>query len=81
MMAVDIVLFLTMVFGSGGEMDIFYSCFFPPWSISRRVVKIIITIAALISGRVRMIMINLYYLYFLANLYRQLKMVRDFINK
>jgi len=80
-MIVDIVLFLTTVYGSGGEVDIFYGCFSPPWSISRRVVKIIITIAALTSGRVRMIMINLYYLYFLATLYRQLKKVRDFINK
>lgn len=36
-MVVDIVLFLTAVIGSGGEVDIFYS-FFSPWSISRRVV-------------------------------------------
>jgi len=77
----DIVLFLTTVFGSGGEVDIFYSCFFPPWIISRRVMKIIITIAALTSGRVSIIMINWYYLYFLATLYSQLKTVRDFINK
>jgi len=88
MMVVDIVLFLTTVFGSGGDLleirleaDIFHSYFFPHWSISKRFVKIITTITALTSGRVCMIMINLYYLYFLATLYRQMKMVRDFFNK